>query len=168
MQRLLEVLYEIQELQPTQQPEMQLLGGGILSSINYAEAEGGEYLTKIDVFFQQKDENIPVTCQIREMQNGYPTTKVLPFASKSLAPFQDGTVAMSNGSSTVTGTNTNFFELRIGQVVTVYGAGNETNPTAMTTLGGANGNGALVTKIASIESATSMTLNATAKRRQWC
>ena len=34
----------------------------------------------------------------------------------------------------------------------------------MTTLGGANGNGALVTKIASIESATSMTLNATAKR----
>ena len=128
------------------------------------QAEGGEYLTKIDVFFQQKDENIPVTCQIREMQNGYPTTKVLPFASKSLAPFQDGTVAMSNGSSTVTGTNTNFFELRIGQVVTVYGAGNETTPAAMTTLGGANGNGALVTKIASIESATSMTLNATAKR----
>ena len=91
------------------------------------QAEGGEYLTKIDVFFQQKDENIPVTCQIREMQNGYPTTKVLPFASKSLAPFQDGTVAMSNGSSTVTGTNTNFLEFRVGQVVTVYGAGNETN-----------------------------------------
>ena len=37
-------------------------------------------------------------------------------------------------------------------MITVYGAGNETIPTAMTTLGGANGNGALVTKIASIES----------------
>ena len=35
----------------------------------------------------------------------------------------------------------------------------------MTTLGGANGNGALVTKIASITSATSMTLNATAKEQ---
>ena len=45
------------------------------------QAEGGEYLTKIDVFFQQKDENIPVTCQIREMENGYPTTKVLPCLS---------------------------------------------------------------------------------------
>ena len=45
------------------------------------QAEGGEYLTKIDVFFSQKDESIPVTCQIREMQNGYPTTKVRPFGS---------------------------------------------------------------------------------------
>jgi hypothetical protein len=128
------------------------------------QAEGGEYLTKVDVFFSQKDENIPVTCQIRTMNTGYPTTKVLPFASKTLPPFRDGTVAMSNGSGTVTGTNTNFLEFEVGQTVTVYGAGNETTPTAMTTLGGANGAGALVTKIASIESATSMTLNGTAKR----
>ena len=128
------------------------------------QAEGGEYITKIDVFFSQKDENIPVTCQIRTMNTGYPTTKVLPFASKTLSPFRDGTVTMSNGSRTVTGTNTNFLEFEVGQTVTVYGAGNELVPSAMTTLGGANGNGALVTKIASIESATSMTLNATAKR----
>ena len=37
--------------------------------------------------------------------------QVLPFASKTLPPFRDGTVAMSNGSSTVTGTNTNFLDL---------------------------------------------------------
>jgi len=62
------------------------------------QAEGGEYLTKVDVFFSQKDENIPVTCQIRTMNTGYPTTKVLPFASKTLEPSQvsvssDATVA---------------------------------------------------------------------------
>ena len=50
------------------------------------QVEGGEYITKIDVFFSQVDDNIPVTCQIREMNTGYPTTKVLPFASKTLNP----------------------------------------------------------------------------------
>ena len=43
------------------------------------QAEGGEYITKIDVFFQGKDANIPVTCQIREMENGYPTIKGITF-----------------------------------------------------------------------------------------
>ena len=63
------------------------------------QEEGGEYITKIDVFFSQKDEQIPVTCQIREMQNGYPTTKVLPFGSKSLEPSQ---VSVSNDASVAT------------------------------------------------------------------
>jgi hypothetical protein len=47
---------------------------------------GGEYITKIDVFFSTKDDNIPVNVQIREMVNGYPTRSVLPFASKTLEP----------------------------------------------------------------------------------
>ena len=46
--------------------------------------DGGEALTKVDAFFSQKDAELPVTCQIREMQNGYPTTTVLPFASVTL------------------------------------------------------------------------------------
>jgi hypothetical protein len=50
------------------------------------QAQGGEYLTKVDIFFSQKDDNLPVTLQIREMDNGYPTTKVLPFGSKTLDP----------------------------------------------------------------------------------
>jgi len=62
------------------------------------QAEGGEYLTKVDIFFSQKDTDLPVTLQIREMDNGYPTTKVLPFGSKTLEPAQvnvsdDATVA---------------------------------------------------------------------------
>ena len=99
MQMLLEHLSTILVQLQTHLLEMRSLDGGIrLHNQLWIQAEGGEYLTKVDVFFSQKDENIPVTCQIRTMNTGYPTTKVLPFASKTLPPFRDGTVTMSNGS----------------------------------------------------------------------
>ena len=63
------------------------------------QAEGGEYLTKVDVFFGQKDDDLPVTVQIREMDNGYPTTKVLPFGSKTLEPSE---VSVSDDASVPT------------------------------------------------------------------
>ena len=59
---------------------------GSACTILYVPHEIIEVLTKVDVFFSQKDAELPVTCQIREMQNGYPTTKVLPFASVTLDP----------------------------------------------------------------------------------
>ena len=85
-------------------------GGGFdpLAQTILSSETGGEFITKIDVFFQRKDPNIPVLCQIREVVNGFPTIKQLPFGTKILQPYMDGTVAMSNGSTTVTGTNTNF------------------------------------------------------------
>lgn len=48
--------------------------------------EGGCYLSKIDVFFASKDENIPINCQIREMKNGYPTQTILPFSTVTIYP----------------------------------------------------------------------------------
>jgi len=56
------------------------------------------FLTSVDVFFRTKDDNIPVTLQIRTIQNGVPTQVILPFAEISLEPSQvniseDGTVA---------------------------------------------------------------------------
>jgi len=63
------------------------------------QAEGGEYITKIDTFFQGKDPSLPVTIQIREMDNGYPTTKVLPFGSKTLEPSE---VSISDDASVAT------------------------------------------------------------------
>lgn len=40
----------------------------------------GVYITKCDIFFNTKDINdIPVTLQVRTMQNGIPTQKILPF-----------------------------------------------------------------------------------------
>ena len=39
----------------------------------------GIYLTSIDVFFQSKDERLPVTLQIRPVETGLPSSKILPF-----------------------------------------------------------------------------------------
>ena len=41
-------------------------------------------ISDIDVFFKQKSSTVGVTLQIREVQNGYPSKRVLPFASKHL------------------------------------------------------------------------------------
>lgn len=46
------------------------------------------FLTSVDVFFRTKDPNIPVTLQIRTVQNGVPTQVILPFAEVSLEPSQ--------------------------------------------------------------------------------
>ena len=42
--------------------------------------EGGVFLTKIDIFFFTKDEEIPVALDIRTVENGNPTQTVLPFS----------------------------------------------------------------------------------------
>jgi hypothetical protein len=60
--------------------------------------ETGVFITSCDVFFQTKDDmDIPMTFQIRTMQNGVPTQKILPFSEIVLDPdqintSQDGTV----------------------------------------------------------------------------
>ena len=48
------------------------------------EEPGGCFLTKLDVYFQSKDPDMPVTCQIREVVNGYPGTKILPYSEITL------------------------------------------------------------------------------------
>jgi len=61
--------------------------------------ETGVFLTRCDVFFRSKDDmDIPVTIQLRTMQNGYPTQHVIPFSEVILEPDQvqissDGSIA---------------------------------------------------------------------------
>ena len=62
------------------------------------ESKGGAFLTSIDLYFRTRDERIPVSVQIREMANGYPTTKVLAFSDVTLLPSdinlsENGTIA---------------------------------------------------------------------------
>ena len=42
--------------------------------------EGGVFLSSVDIFFKTKDSNIPISMQIRTMENGYPTKEILPFS----------------------------------------------------------------------------------------
>ena len=52
--------------------------------------KGGVFVTSLDVYFQSKpdttDSQVPVTLQIREVKNGYPSTNILPFSEVSLNP----------------------------------------------------------------------------------
>jgi len=52
------------------------------------ESKGGAFLTGCELYFNTKDERIPVSVQVREMANGYPTTKVLAFSDVTLLPSQ--------------------------------------------------------------------------------
>ena len=50
------------------------------------DSAGGAFITKIDVFFASRDTRIPVTMELREVVNGYPGKRVLPFSRVSLNP----------------------------------------------------------------------------------
>jgi len=48
------------------------------------QQKGGVFLTSIDVFFATKDDNLPVTLQVREMVNGTPGKNILAFSTVTL------------------------------------------------------------------------------------
>jgi hypothetical protein len=50
------------------------------------EEQGGVFLTSVDVYFSEKDDNIPISMQIRTMENGYPSTNILPFSDVTYTP----------------------------------------------------------------------------------
>ena len=52
------------------------------------DEEGGMFLNSVDIFFATKDANIPISMQIRTMENGYPTGVILPFSDITLNPSQ--------------------------------------------------------------------------------
>lgn len=60
------------------------------------EQQGGVFLTSIDLFFKTSDPSIPVTLQVREMVNGYPSQNIVPMSEVSLNDVNtsdDGSVA---------------------------------------------------------------------------
>ena len=54
------------------------------------------FLTSVDIFFKTKDANIPISMQIRTMENGYPTKDILPFSDVTIAP---STVELSDNAA---------------------------------------------------------------------
>ena len=60
---------------------------------------GGVFVTSIECYFQSKDANIPVTMQIREVVNGYPSRTIVPFGEVVLNP---SSVNISDDSTTAT------------------------------------------------------------------
>jgi len=63
---------------------------------------GGVFITSLDLYFQSKDADIPITLQIREVVNGYPSTTILPFGEVTLNPSSVNTSADSSVATTFT------------------------------------------------------------------
>ena len=53
--------------------------GDPLAQTFLVQNDGGAFITSIDLFFGDKDETFPVTVEIRNVINGYPGPKVMPF-----------------------------------------------------------------------------------------
>ncbi len=66
------------------------------------EQSSGVFITKVDLYFFKKAGSLPITVQLREVDNGHPTPNVLPYASKTLFP------ASINASTTAATTATTF------------------------------------------------------------
>lgn len=54
--------------------------------VDAVENPGGIFLSKVRVYFATKDDAIPVTCQIRAVENGVPVPYPIPNASKTISP----------------------------------------------------------------------------------
>ena len=52
----------------------------------YIEEDTGIFITSVEVFFETKDEELPVTLQIRPIVNGVPSNVVVPFSEVTLEP----------------------------------------------------------------------------------
>ena len=74
-------------------------GGDPLAQTFIVDQEGGCFITKLDLYFQAKDENLPVRVEIREVINGYPGPRILPFGRKVLEPSD---VNLSDTAATAT------------------------------------------------------------------
>jgi hypothetical protein len=59
----------------------------------------GCYVTNLDVYFRTKSTSAPITLQLREVVNGYPGNRVIPFGEVTLNP---GDVEVSETAATAT------------------------------------------------------------------
>lgn len=79
-------------------PELRPARRDPLAQSFIVEDETGIFVTSIEVFFETKDDNIPVILQLRPMIAGVPSNVIIPFSEVTLDPSSvnvsaDGTVA---------------------------------------------------------------------------
>ena len=65
--------------------------------VDQIENPNGIFITKARIFVDTKDSNIPLQVQIRPVENGIPTTRIMPGAVKFIAP-NDITIATNSVS----------------------------------------------------------------------
>src|SRR5210317_784743 len=84
------------------------------------EDEDGVFITSIDAFFATKSSTIPVKAEIRNMVNGYPGNKVLPFAIKWLNPSDVNTSTDGSTATTFTFDSTVYLKEKTEYALVLY------------------------------------------------
>ena len=74
------------------------------------EEVGGAFISKVDLAFKTKDPILPVTVQIRTVENGYPTDVIVPFAQVTYGP--ENVNISADGTATTTFTFPSLVYLR--------------------------------------------------------
>ena len=69
------------------------------NTLDVDEGATGAFLTSCDIFFFAKDDTYPVTMEIRNVINGAPGPKILPFGRKTL---QSSEISLSDDGNTAT------------------------------------------------------------------
>jgi Domain of unknown function (DUF4815) len=79
-------LFEQKTTSRTTQETVQIGYWDPLAQSFIVQERGGAFLTGADVYFNSKDTNIPVSAQLRLMENGNPTPKILPLSTVTVYP----------------------------------------------------------------------------------
>jgi len=89
----------------------------------------GVYITKIDLFFQQKDSVLGVEVQVREVDEntGYPTPRIVPYGRKIIASADINTSAVGSTATTVEFDSPLYLENQRQYCFVVLPIGNNTN-----------------------------------------
>jgi hypothetical protein len=89
------------------------------------DAKGGVMLSSIDLFFKTRDENLPVSVQVRTMVNGYPGPNVVPFSTVTKNPSEINLSQDGSTATTFTFESPVFLETNQEYVFVVYSNSNE-------------------------------------------
>jgi hypothetical protein len=82
--------------------EKEIHVGDPLAQSFQVQTEGGEFITKVDVFFSHKDATLPVTLDVRTVTSGYPSRTVLPFSTVTKVPADVNVDAVGTANTATT------------------------------------------------------------------
>ena len=66
------------------------------------DSTGGMFMSSVDLYFQTKDDTLPVSVEIRTMHNGYPANVVVPFSTVNKNPADVNTSTDGSTATTFT------------------------------------------------------------------
>ena len=93
-------------------------------NINVSGTSDGIYCTKLDIYFGKKDSTLPITLQIREVVNGFPTETIVPYGIKTLAASAVSTSADASVATTFTFDTPVFLKNNTDYAIIVIPGGN--------------------------------------------